>query len=1119
MDIAVWLRDLGLERYETAFRDNEIDQEALPKLTAEDLKDLGVVLGSHRRRLLDAIAALQMGAVSGSAPDPTPTQPADPGPGGAERRQLTVMFCDLVGSTALSSQLDPEDLREVIGAYHNCVAKTVGGLDGFVAKYMGDGVLIYFGYPRAHENDAERAVMAALKLVGAVAALRPHSTADLSCRVGIATGLVVVGDLVGSGEAQERGVVGETPNLAARLQTLAEPNTVMISDATRRLVGDLFDYRDLGAVAIRGLPDAVRVWQALRPSAVESRFEALRAASLSPLVGRDEEIELLLRRWSRAKTGEGQTALLSGEPGIGKSRIVAALQERLGGEPHTRIRYFCSPHHSDSPLHPFAAQLERAADFSREDSPAAKFDKLEALLAQSDENPAEAVALIADLLGVPADGRYSPLPAEPQRRRQQTLAALLRQLDGLARGQPVLLIFEDAHWIDSTSLELLDLVVDRVRRLPVLLVITFRPEFVPPWAGQAQVAALALSRLGSSETETLVNAIGGGKSFPPGVLDRIVARTDGIPLFVEELTKTVLESGLLREEAGRYLADGAVPELAIPSSLQDSLMARLDRLAPVKEVAQTGAALGREFSYELLAAVARRTEEQLRDALDQLVAAGLIFGRGSPPNATYLFKHALVQDAAYSTLLRGSRQELHARIAKVLEHQFPEIGETQPELLAHHFTEAGLVDRAAEYWVKAGEHALARSAMKEAEALLRKGLGLVHNMADGVSRQEQELRLQICLGQALFATQGWAAPGVTEAYDRARELCRQLDQPQKMLPILYGQWINHAMRGEMDRAQQLASEIRQLGGDRGDRFADLMGRWSGGFTSLHLGDFADARFYLEDGIALFDPVQRHQYLQLTPIDALVFLCTQLSLAQACLGFLDRARSRRDLGATEARRLGHAHTLAAALYFCLRTGWAGRLDPIILLQEAEELLALSDERGFAHWSVQAVGFQGWCLAASGRPAQGIPLLTAGLERQRAIGSTLYISHGLTMLADAYRIGGASKVGLAQISEAERLAKATGVKWVLAETLRLRGDLLAQTGDRMAAEASYRDGIALAQRQGGKLFELRAAVSLAGLWRDQGKRAEPRDLLAPILGWFTEGFETADLKEAKELLDEL
>jgi hypothetical protein len=516
-------------------------------------------------------------------------------------------------------------------AYHHCVADTVGRFDGFVAKYMGDGVLVYFGYPRAQENDAERAVLAALELVGAVAALRPRTIDELACRVGIATGLVVVGDLIGSGEAQERGVVGETPNLAARLQSLAEPGAVMISGETRRLVGDLFEYRDLGAVAIRGLPEPVPVWQALRQSAVESRFEALRSATLSPLIGREEEIEALLLRWRRAKHGEGQTVLLSGEPGIGKSRIVAALQERLHGEPHTRLRYFCSPHYRDSPLHPFTAQLERAAGFARDDAPAIKLDKLETLLAQSDEDPTGAAALIADLLAVPTDGRYPPLPPEPQRRRQQIFAAMVRQLDGLARVRPILIVFEDAHWADSTSLELLNLIIGRLGRLPVLLVVTFRPEFTPPWVGQAQVEGLALSRLGSRDAARLVDAVGGGRSFPPQVLDHIVERTDGIPLFVEELTKTVLESGVLREVDGRWIVDRPFLELAIPSSLQDSLMARLDRLAPVKEVAQTGAVIGREFSYELLVPLLSRTEGEVRAALDQLVGSELVFRRGTPP--------------------------------------------------------------------------------------------------------------------------------------------------------------------------------------------------------------------------------------------------------------------------------------------------------------------------------------------------------------------------------------------------------------------------------------------------------------------------------------------------------
>jgi class 3 adenylate cyclase/predicted ATPase len=1117
---------LGLERYEAAFRDNEINWAVLPKLTADDLKDIGVTAVGHRRMLLEAIAQLSATdaspdpipptAPSGGSPLPHPSPHAGDGRATveAERRQLTIMFCDLVGSTPLSTRFDPEDLREIVGAYHRCVTDTVGRFGGFVAKYMGDGVLIYFGYPEAHEDDAERAARAGLAVIDAVGRLATQE--PLKVRIGIATGLVVVGDLIGAGAAQERGVVGETPNLAARLQALARPGTLVVADSTRRQIGTLFEIEDLGPQPLAGFGEPQRAWRVVGESGIVSRFEALRSGT-TPLVGRDEELALLLRRWQQAKSGEGRVVLVSGEPGIGKSRLTAALSTHIETEPHTRIRYFCSPHDQDSALYPFIGQLERAAGFARDDTATMKLDKLEALLGNGAE-PGD-LSLIAEMLSLSGGERFPPLDLSAQRKKERTLAALLRQLQVLAQRQPVLMIFEDLHWIDPTSRELLDLTVERTATLPVLLLVTYRPEFQPPWVGQSQVTVIALNRLGRNEGAKLVHGLAGNVgALPPEIVDEIVERTDGVPLFVEELTKAVVEAGADRG----HLSISAVPpsSLAVPASLHASLLGRLDRLGlAAKTVAQVGAAIGRDFSYELLSASVQIAEPELQEALRRLVEAGLVFQRGAPPTAEYLFKHALVQDAAYATLLRSRRQQLHTRIGSVLEKQFPDVGVARPELLAHHFTEAGLVDRATEYWLKAGRHGLARSAMKEAEALLRKGLGLVRNMADGISRQERELGFQICLGQALFATQGWGAPGVSDAYDRARKLCRQLDQPQKLLPILYGQWINHAMHGEMDRALQLASEIRQLGGDRADRLAGLMGRWSGGFTSLHLGDFADARVHFEDGIALFDPVQRRQYLELTPIDALVFLSTQLSLAQACLGFLDRARSGRDLGTAEARRLGHAHTLAAAQYFCLRTGWAGRLDPTILLQEAEELLALSAEHGFPHWSAQAVGFRGWCLAALGEPAQGIPLLTAGLGRQRALESTLYIPHGLTMLADAYRIGGAPEVGLAKISEAERLAEATQVKWVLAETLRLRGDLLVQTGDRTAAEASYREALALAQEQSAKLWELHAATSLARLWREQGRRSEARDLLAPVYGWFTEGFDTADLKEAKALLDEL
>ena len=804
MDIGDWLRSLGLERYEAAFRENEIDDTVLPTVTAEDLKDLGVGIVGHRRKLLDAIAVLRAyasaKAPTAEAPPTLPKSPQDT----AERRQVTVMFSDLVGSTALSARMDPEDLREVISTYQKCVADTVNRFGGFVAKYMGDGVLVYFGYPQAHEDDAERAVRAGLELVAAVDALKIG--ASLQTRVGIATGLVVVGDLIGVGESQERGIVGETPNLAARLQGIAEPNTVVIAESTRKLLGNLFELQDLGTREVKGISEPVRAWTAVRPSAVESRFEALHASGLTALVGREEELELLLRRWSRAKTGEGQVVLLSGEAGIGKSRLTAALLERLTGEPHTRLRYFCSPQHTDSAFYPIISQMERAAAFVHDDIPQARFDKLDMMLAQTSTSKQD-VALFAEMLSLPNDGRYPAIDLAPEQRRQRTLEAIVSQMEALARQNPILMIFEDAHWTDPTSLELFGRVVDRVRSVRVLLIVTFRPDFDPPWVGRAYVTFLAINRLGEREILAMIKGVIGNKALPANIRQDIIDRTDGIPLFVEEMTKAVLEAE--SQGAVEHLAASVPPSaLPVPASLQASLMARLDRLGTAKEVAQIGAAIGREFSHSLLAAVTRKPETAINSALDRLIAAGLLFQQGVPPHASYLFKHALVQDAAYGTLLREPRRALHARIAETLEDQFAEIAENQPELLARHCTEAGLTEKAASLWGKAGQRSLERSALVEAIEQFTRALDQIAAVPATPTLRREQIKLQVAFITPLIHVKGHAAPETKAAVEQANLFIKQaevLGEPVEdhllLLSVLYGFWIANylASNGEVVR--------------------------------------------------------------------------------------------------------------------------------------------------------------------------------------------------------------------------------------------------------------------------------------------------------------------------------
>ena len=1105
MDLDGWLRRNGLEQYAQTLRDNAIDADVLRDLTDDHLRELGLPLGA-RLKLLRAVARLGTGEQPLASPEITPTALRTD----AERRQLTIMFCDLVGSTALSTRFDPEDMQEIVGAYHRCCADLIVKAGGFVARYMGDGVLVYFGYPQAHEHDAERAVRAGLALVEAVPKLKTAAGAPLQVRVGIATGIVVVGDLIEAETTQEHEVVGETPNLAARLQALAEPGTVVISSSTHRLTGGLFHYRDLGPVALKGFAETVPVWQALGASAAESRFEALRA-SATPLVGRGEEINLLLHRWEQAKGGEGAVVLLSGEPGIGKSRIAQTILERLSGEPHTRLRLFCSPHHQDTALYPSITQLDRAAGFRRDDTDEQRLTKLEAVLALAANDLGEAVPLLAALLSIPTGDRYPALDLTPQKRKEKTLRSLVAQVEGLAARQPVLLVVEDAHWADPTSLELFDLIVERASRLPLLAIVTFRPEFVPPWVRRPQVTLISLNRLPRRLRAEMIAQVTGGKVLPQEIADQITDRTDGVPLFIEELTKAVVESGLLVETGDQYVATGPVTALAIPTSLQASLLARLDRLAPTRDVAQIAAALGRHFSHELISAVAAMPRQQMDDALAQRVNAELIFRRGTPPDAEYTFKHALVQDAAYGTLLRSRRQQIHARIAATLEDQFPDIAVAQPALLARHCAEAGLTEKAVVYWLKAGQQALARSATTEAAAQLQKGLDVLDGLPGGPGRQRLELDLQLALGYALMVVKGFSAPEVGSTYARARALAEQNDRPECLQQAFFGQWVFHRNRGEYKLALALAEQMEKIGEAHKNVRGQLSGRFASGSTRFHLGDFVAARALLEYGLA--DPALRSGELR----DLYVMMLASLSSTLASLGYIDQARSRLNEALLEARQLKRPQTLAEVLVTASLVNL--NIGSPEMQRHAEELLALSTERGLPFYLAWATVLRGVSLTALGQGNEGLSQITWGIAEMRATGAVASIPGALMLLAFAYARIGQPVDGLNCLAEAAQIIETTDERLTESTLHSLRGVLLDATGDPSAAERSYQQAIAVAKLQSAKLSELRASINLARLWCKQDRRGEARNLLAPIYGWFTEGFDTRHLKEAKALLNEL
>ena len=1121
MDVGVWLRNLGLGQYEATFRDNEIDGAVLPNLTVDDLKDLGVAVVGHRRKIMSAIEELNAEsaapAEAAHAPAAQIPVPAD----AAERRQLTVMFSDLVGSTALSARLDPEDMRQVIRAYQDACSGVVARYDGFIAKFMGDGVLAYFGFPRAHEDDAARAVHAGLEIAEAVAALQTRAGENLAVRVGIATGLVVVGDLVGQGSAQEQAVVGDTPNLAARLQGLAEAGGVVVSAATRRLIGDRFRLKDLGRHAVKGLAEPVEAYAALGVSQSESRFEAAHAARLAGFVGRETESADLLACQRRAWSGQGEIVLISGDAGIGKSRLAAWLAEQVAETPHTRLRYQCSPYHRDSALYPFVQQLERAAGIGPQEPAQTKLDKLEKVLGLATDRMGEVAPLIASMLSIPTGARYPALNLSPAQQRRQTLSALLDQMEGLAKKQPVLVLFEDAHWADATSLEVLDLAIERVRHLPVLFLITFRPEFEAPWNGLPDVETIALGRLDRAEAERLVESVTGGRKLPGDVLALVVAKTDGVPLFVEELTKNVLESGLLVEEADGFRLDGPLPPLAIPSTLQDSLMARLDRLAAVKEIAQIGAAIGREFSYPLLNAVVDRDEATLRAALAQLEESELVFRSGEPPAARYTFKHALVQDAAYESLLKSRRQILHQKIAQTLRERFADVVEAEPELLAHHFTQAGLTAPAIEYWGKAGDLALRRSAFKEAIAHLGKAIEMTEALAGTGDKEPASARVKLHAlhGSAHLHAAGPGAAQTTAAFSRARELAGANDDAPERLSPYYGLWVSHYVRGEFTQAREVTdSMLRDFESQPGSQDYSLIHRLIG--MNCHAaGEYVDARRHVEESVASYNSGRDRGSALRFGVDTGVAARCLLAIVVWPLGDFDAARTISQEAIALAQQLDHVPSLAFANGLVAVLD-ATRSDSAATLLRADVAYDLACEHGMQLYRAFGTFFRGWALSHTSDQEVGLAEMRRGADLLKMQGRGVWWLVA-TLMAEAEVELGSVDEALATIDGVLNEARRAG--WVASASTahKLRGEILLKQNpaNPASAEEAFLTAIAIAQAQKARSFELRAALALAKLYRATGRDADAHAVLGPALEGFSTTPEFPEIAEARTLVEAL
>jgi class 3 adenylate cyclase/predicted ATPase len=1111
-DVRDWLLQFELEDLAPVFQKNQVGIRDLPLLTEHDLKELGIALGP-RRRLLHAISMMAEAGDLAETPSPNHGESG----GAVERRQLCVMFVDIVGSTELSRRLDPEDLREATSRYQDAVTAAVLPYGGHIAKYLGDGVLVYFGWPQAYEDQVERAVRAGLDVASAVGRLRVIGGEVLAARIGIATGHVVVGDIVGRMGRDVDAISGETPNLAARLQQLAAAGEIVIDTPSARQIGQIFAITDLGEQRLKGFGTGVRAWRIVGETPADSRFEAVHGMALSRMVGRDSELQLLMDRWELARGGEGQAIFVSGEAGIGKSRLLQSLQANVRKSNHIPIRYQCSPHHANSALYPAVRQLERAARFSSKESAETKIEKLEALLARTDAALVADAPLFADLLSLPGEERYGQLMMPPQQRRERLLEALLNQLLVLATNKPVLFLFEDTHWIDPTSLVFLERVLARIQTARILFAVTHRPEWRPPSMGLSNVTLLQLNHLGRVHGAAIVRALS-GDDLDPDLVERIVARTDGVPLFIEELTKSLLEVG--PESIGAE----------IPATIQASLTERLDRLGPAKEIAQIGAVIGREFPLDVITAVAGKPPDALNEAVENLVRSELVFRRGHGTEQLLSFKHALVRDTAYESLLHAARRDWHRRIASTLEDRFGTFFESEPEVIAQHWIEAGDNRRAIPLLLRSGHAASARSATTEAAAHFYGALDLFDALGRGDRIVEQELEILVSLGPALMNAKGFAHPDVGRVWLRAYDVSRRSTTDHDLFLIVWNLWLHHHVGNERSGTIKWRDEVVRLAEKSCQEEHRLQAYHAVWTTDMPRGHFAEVRAQCEAGISIYDPERHHQLTySYGGHDPGVCGHGQAALATSILGYLERGERHAREAIRLAESLEHGPTLTIAW------GWHGLLQvvnrtPSALVDRAEAEAFISEfERGVAvierygspHFLPNCQCGLGWAKVTAGRVQQGLSDIKSGIESYRGTGATLRLPIFLYVLAETSLAIGDHAGASQAVQDALEIIDQDGDRTFWAELMRVRAEIaLAESvGPDGATETLFRQAIEVAQGQEARLSELRAGTRLAELMHAQGRREDARNLLAPIYTWFTEGLQSRDLVAARELIDRL